>query len=90
MKYFKLLFLGLLFTFFAACGGNAGDAENEHGDDYDGSHIEAMHGNGSQYNSPYVCPMHCEGSGSEQPGTCPVCGMEYKEMKEHVKDGHKH
>jgi hypothetical protein len=92
MKYFKLLFLGVVISAVAiACGNNAhdhdGGAMHENGD-ADAS--QEPHGDGPEYTSAYVCPMHCEGSGSDKPGKCPVCGMDYVANTDHMKDGHKH
>ena len=38
---------------------------------------------GPEYTSAYICPMHCAGSGSDKPGECPICGMKYRENKDH-------
>lgn len=101
MKYFKLLFLGVVISAVAiACGNNAHDHDHNHSDETSTEMHEDHHGDadatqdsdndGPEYTSAYVCPMHCEGSGSDQPGKCPVCGMDYVANPDHAKDGHEH
>lgn len=92
MKQLKWIFCSLALAFLiASCGGNHSH-NHDHGDHHHGTAADsaAVHGHGKEFTSVYVCPMHCQGSGSASPGTCPVCGMDYVQLGEHIKDGHTH
>jgi hypothetical protein len=96
MKHFKLLLLSIALTaFFAACGGNStqnqdqGAAGSTTPTQLEGNQAEQ----GPEYTSAYICPMHCKGSGNDTPGTCPVCGMDYVKNDAQGKEedhGHDH
>jgi len=84
MKYFKMIFLGIVLTaFLAACGGHEGHEHDGH--DHDAMQTEASeHADtlkqGNANNFTYACPMHPDQGGNE-PGKCPKCGMDYEKVE---------
>jgi len=62
--------------FFAACGGNTNnaeqDAQQEATENLDGADAQEV-------SEVYACPMECEGEKTyDEEGKCPVCGMDLK------------